>query len=55
LNYAIDYWKPTLLLFTVHHPSTKLFDYFISKGADINLIADSFIYETPEDIENENS
>ena len=53
LNFHTEHWAPTLLCLAVHVVSADLFDYFLSKGADINFIGDPYAHEEPEYIENE--
>jgi hypothetical protein len=53
LNFNIEHWAPTFLSLAVHVVSQNLFDYFISKGADINFIGDPYAFEEDEYIRNE--
>ena len=55
LDFAIDHWAPSFLSLAVHKCSKKLFMYFLSKGANINFIADSFLFldENEKDCEDE--
>ena len=48
LNFHIEHWAPTFLSLAVHVVSQNLFDYLLSKGADINFIGDPYAFEDDE-------
>ena len=45
LNFNIEHWAPSLLCLAVHVVSRNLFDFLLSKGADINYIIDKYAFE----------
>ncbi|MEI6898994.1 MAG: hypothetical protein WCL00_03880 [Bacteroidota bacterium] len=53
LNFHTEHWAPTLLCLAVHVVSFDLFDFFLSKGADINFIGDPYAHEEDDYIQNE--
>ena len=53
LNFNIEHWAPTILCLAVHVVSQNLFDYFISKGADINFIGDPYALEDDDYVRSE--
>ena len=53
LNFHIEHWAPTFLSLAVHVVSATLFDYLLSKGADINFIGDPYAFEDDEYIRTE--
>jgi hypothetical protein len=53
LNFHIEHWAPTFLSLAVHVVSRNLFDYLLSKGADINFIGDPYAFEDDEYIRTE--
>ncbi|MCB0462464.1 MAG: hypothetical protein R2816_01165 [Flavobacteriaceae bacterium] len=54
LNFNIEHWAPTFLsLVILRTPSIELFEYFVSKGADINFIGDTLAFEEEENLKYE--
>jgi len=53
LNFNTEHWAPTFLCLAVHVVSMNLFDYLLSRGADINFIGDPYAFEDDEYIRNE--
>jgi hypothetical protein len=53
LDFHIEHWAPSFLALAVHVVSRNLFDYLISKGADINFVGDPYAFEDDEYIRNE--
>ena len=53
LNCHIEHWAPTFLCLSVHVVSRNLFDYMLSKGADINFVGDPYAFEDDEYLRNE--
>ena len=53
LNFNIEHWAPTFLCLAVHVVSQNLFDYLLSKGANINFIGDPYAFEDDEYVRTE--
>ncbi len=53
LNFHTEHWAPNFLCLAVHVVSENLFDYLLSKGADINFVGDPYAFEDDEYIRNE--
>jgi hypothetical protein len=53
LDFHIEHWAPTFLSLSVHVVSQNLFDYLLSKGANINFIGDPYAFEDDEYVRNE--
>jgi hypothetical protein len=53
LNFNIEHWAPSLLCLAVHVVSRNLFDFLLSKGADINFIIDKYAFEDEDYIRDE--
>jgi hypothetical protein len=53
LNFHIEHWAPSFLSLAVHVVSESLFDYLLSKNADINFIGDPYAFEDDEYIRTE--
>ncbi|MBN2730244.1 MAG: hypothetical protein JXR53_13550 [Bacteroidales bacterium] len=53
LDFSIDHWTPTFLSLAVHKSSQRLFDYFLKRGANVNFIGDSYVFETKKTIKPE--
>jgi hypothetical protein len=53
LNFNIEHWAPTFLCLAVHVVSKNLFDYLLSKAANINFIGDPYAFEDDEYVRTE--
>jgi hypothetical protein len=53
LDFHIEHWAPSFLALAVHVVSQNLFDYLLSKGADINFIGDPYAFEDDEYVRSE--
>ena len=53
LDFHIEHWAPSFICLSVHVVSQNLFDYLLSRGADINFIGDPYAFEDDEYVRNE--
>lgn len=53
LNFSIEHWAPTILSQAIDKASTQLFEYFLKKGATLNYVSDTYLFETIETIKTE--
>ena len=53
LDFNTEHWAPTFLSLAVHVVSKNLFDYLLSKGANINFIGDPYASEDDDYVRTE--
>jgi hypothetical protein len=53
LDFNIEHWAPTFLSLAAHVVSENLFNYLLSKGANINFIGDPYAFEDDEYVRSE--